>query len=144
MHFLRFFSTWLPVCFLSSFPVSLPQLFHRCSPFSVLRLPLGVFLALAFISSGSRLGFNYSAFCFFFSLLPVFPSQRFLRCASVFINLPTLAYLFSLDPVTGSSFQLWYSAFPAIPFPVYCFASQVLLQFPASCFQLGRSPWLAL
>ena len=35
-------STRLSVCFLSSFPASLPQLFHRCSPFSVFRLPLGV------------------------------------------------------------------------------------------------------
>lgn len=28
------FDTWLSVCFLSSFPVSLPQLFHRCFPLS--------------------------------------------------------------------------------------------------------------
>ena len=27
--------TQLPVCFLSSFPASLPQLFHRCSPFAL-------------------------------------------------------------------------------------------------------------
>ena len=39
MHLFRFFSTQLSVCFLSPFPASLPQLFHRCSPFSVFRLP---------------------------------------------------------------------------------------------------------
>ena len=72
----------------------------RCSS---LRFPV--------LSSGSRLGFDYLAFCFFFSLLPVFPSQWFFRCASIFINLPTLAYLFSLGPVTSLPFQLWYSAF---------------------------------
>ena len=27
--------TQLPVCFLSSFPVSLPQLFHRCLPYAI-------------------------------------------------------------------------------------------------------------
>ena len=30
--FLPGFGTWLSVCFLSSFPVSLPQPFHRCFP----------------------------------------------------------------------------------------------------------------
>ena len=37
--FLSVHHTRLSVCFLSPFPASLPQLFHRCSPFSVFRLP---------------------------------------------------------------------------------------------------------
>ena len=42
-------STWLSVCFLSSLSASLPQLFHRCFPYS---LP-GFFPLLRFLSSTS-------------------------------------------------------------------------------------------
>ena len=136
VHSVRFFSTRLSVCFLSSFPASLPQLFHRCSPFSVFQLPLGVFLAIPFLSSGSRLGFDYSAFCSSVPFLPVFPHSGSFRCRFI---LSISADLFSLQPVTSFPFQLWYLAFLQFLFPLLCFASQVLLQFPASCFQLGRN-----
>ena len=47
-------STWLPVCFLSSLPASLPQLFHRCFPSSPLSLLFRAFLlAFHFLSSAS-------------------------------------------------------------------------------------------
>ena len=46
----------------------------------------------------------------------------------------------SLPPVSMLPFPLWYSAFLRFLSPLHCFASQVLLQLPASCFQLGRSP----
>ena len=45
MHSNQLVSTRLPVCFLSSFPASLPRLFHRCSPFG---LPPTFSLASAF------------------------------------------------------------------------------------------------
>ena len=67
---LPFLSTWLSVCFLSSFPVSLPQLFHRCFP-CALAFGLSPFLLLSFVRF--RSGSDYSAFRSFFSLLPVLP-----------------------------------------------------------------------
>ena len=76
------FRTRLSVCFLSSFPASLPQLFHRCFPFSAFFRPLlfGLFCLLSTFFRPFQLASDYSAFCSFFSLLPVFPWQRFLRC----------------------------------------------------------------
>ena len=47
---LPFLSTRLSVCFLSSFPVSLPQLFHRCFPFA---LAFGLSPHCRFLSSAS-------------------------------------------------------------------------------------------
>ena len=73
--------TWLSVCFLSSFPVSLPQLFHRCFPLSTsLRLFLcrDCLRAFHFLSSVS-FRFWLLGFLTFFSLLLDFPCQRFNR-----------------------------------------------------------------
>ena len=47
---LPFLRTRLPVCFLSSLPVSLPQLFHRCFPFA---FAFGLFPLFRFLSSTS-------------------------------------------------------------------------------------------
>ena len=46
----------------------------------------------------------------------------------------------SPQPVSMSWFLLPVLSSPAFPFYAHCFATQVLLQLPASCFQLGRSP----
>ena len=62
--------TRLPVRFLSSFPVSLPQPFHRCFP-PALAFGLSPFLLHSFVRF--RSGSNYSAFRSFLSLLPVLP-----------------------------------------------------------------------
>ena len=61
----------------------LPRLFHRCSPFG---LPPALLPCLRFLSSASALGSDYSAFCFFLSLHPRFPSQWFPGCP--FIRFP--------------------------------------------------------
>ena len=81
-RFSPFFPTWfpmlsfpvlrtrLPVRFLSSFPVSLPQPFHRCFPPA---LAFGLSPSLPFSFVHFRSGSNYSAFRSFLSLLPVLP-----------------------------------------------------------------------
>ena len=61
---------------------------------------------------------DYSAFCPFFSLLPVLPWQRFLRC--LFIRFPV-----SLFPCFPFCFG---TQLTAIPFSIRCLASQWLLQ----------------
>ena len=62
--------TRLAVCFLSSLPASLPQLFHRCFPSAfasgLFRLPSGFFRPL-------RPASDYSAFRTFLSPLPDLP-----------------------------------------------------------------------
>ena len=110
--------TWLPVCFLSSFPVSLPQPFHRCFPSFLLplvRFSSGLFSLLSTFFRPFLLASDYSAFCSFFSLLPVLPWQRFLRC---FFPLPS-----DLFPCLPSDSGTQLSAFP---FSVCCLASQWL------------------
>ena len=49
-------------------------------------------------------------------------------------------YPFPFQPVAMPSVSLWYSAFLHFFSPLFCFATQVLLQPPTSCFQHGRSP----
>ena len=62
--------TRLPVCFLSFYPASLPQLFHRCFPSAfasgLFRLPSASFRSL-------RPASDYSAFRTFLSPLPDLP-----------------------------------------------------------------------
>jgi len=114
------FGTWLSVRFLSSFPVSLPQPFHRCFPsfpLPLVRFSSGLFCLLSASFRPLQPAFDYSAFCSFFSLLPVLPWQRFLRC---FFPLP--AGLFPCLP-SDSGTQL-----SAFPFSVRCLASQWLPQ----------------
>ena len=96
-----FSSTQLSVCFLSSFPVSLPQLFHRCFPFAF-AFGLSPFLPLSFVCF--RSGSDYSAFCFFRSLLPVLASQWLLQCSSSAFRLPAFHLLFRL--VSHASFSV--------------------------------------
>ena len=71
--------TRLPVRFLSSLPVSLPQPFHRCFP-PALAFGLSPFLLHSFVRFRSASG--YSAFCFFLSALPGSASQWLPRCAA--------------------------------------------------------------
>ena len=115
--------TRLPVCFLSPFPDSLPQLFLRCLPHA-LAFGLSPSDSLSFVRFS--LGSDYSAFRSFFSLLPVFPWRRFPRC---FFPLPS-----GLLPCRPSDSGTQLSA---IPFSVRRFASQKLPQRPDPC---GRFP----
>ena len=105
-------------------PTAVPQVitFFRLST----SLRCGSLLLLSFVRF--RLGSYYSASVF------SFPSSRFshhswyLRCT----------YPSSIPPVSMLRFRLWYSAFLQFLSPLAVFASQVLLQLPTSCFQLGR------
>ena len=92
--------TRLSVCFLSSFPVSLPQPFHRCF---LLAFAFGLSPCFAFFRPLS-LGSDYSAFRPFLSLLPVFPCRRFPRC---FFPLPS-----GLFPCLPSDSGTRLAAFP--------------------------------
>ena len=92
------FGTWLSVRFLSSYPVSLPQPFHRCFPRA---FAFGLFCLLSAFFRPLQPASDYSAFCSVFSLLPVLPWQRFLRCM----------LSSSVGPVSMPSFRFRYSAF---------------------------------
>ena len=132
------FGTWLSVRFLSSFPVSLPQPFHRCFPsfpLPLVRFSSGLFCLLSASFRPLQPASDYSAFCSFFSLLPVLPWQRFLRCL----------ISSSVRPVSMPSFRFRYSAFcisflrPLSRLTVATSAPQPSsLRFPAF------SPWLSL
>ena len=102
--FLHGFDTWLSVCFLSSFPVSLPQLFHRCFPLSTFLRPFlcrDFLLAFSFLSSASAR----------FKLLSIlhflFPSSWLPLCSGSHQCLSSS----SVQPVSMLSFRFWYSAF---------------------------------
>ena len=74
---------------------------HSCSTGASLLLSLsGLFPHFAFFRP-LPLGSDYSAFRSFFSLLPVLPCRRFLRCLSSS----------SVLPVSMLSFRFWYLAF---------------------------------
>ena len=83
---------------------------------------------LSFVHFG--LGSDYSASVSSVPFFPAFPHSGSFRCLFIRIH-------FSLFPCFRFCFGTW---LPAIPFSAGCFASQVLLQLPTSCFQLGRSP----
>ena len=130
--------TRLSVCFLSSFPVSLPQPFHRCFPsfpLSFVRFSSGLFCLLSAFFRPLQPASDYSAFCPFFSLLPVLPWQQFLRCL----------FSSSVRPVSMPSFRFRYSAFcisflrPPFRLTVATSASQ-----PSSLRLPAFSPWLSL
>ena len=120
--------TWLSVSFFSSYPASLPtavplvitfRFRPRCFP-----------LLFRFLSSAS------------FPVLITQPSP-FLFPSSprpLAWVLRVLIYPFPFQPVAMPSVSLWYSAFLHFFSPLFCFATQVLLQLPTSCFQYGRSP----
>ena len=68
--------TRLPVCFLSSYPASLPQLFHRCFPsfpLPLVRFSSGLFRLPSAPFRSLRPASDYSAFRAFLSPLPDLP-----------------------------------------------------------------------
>ena len=121
--------TRLSVCFLSSFPVSLPQPFHRCFPsfpLPLVRFSSGLFCSPSAFFRLLLLASDYSAFRSFFSLLPVLPCRRFLRCSTVsfvpvaFLFRPACFHAFLPIPVLSSLRFLS---------PLFCFVSQALHSF---------------
>ena len=121
--------TRLSVCFLSSFPVSLPQPFHRCFPSFLLplvRFSSGLFCSPSAFFRLLLLASDYSAFRSFFSLLPVLPCRRFLRCSPVpfvpFAFLFRFACFHASLPIPVLSFLRFLS-------PFLCFVSQALRSF---------------
>ena len=126
--------TRLSVCFLSSLPASLPQLFHRCFPSA---FASGLSPHSAFFRPLS-LGSYYSAFRPFFSLLPVFPCRRFLRCCPFALRLPRFSS--SAWPVSMPCFRFG-TLLTASPFSIRCLASQWLLQRLGLPCGLGLFPF---
>lgn len=122
--------TRLPVCFLSSFPVSLPQPLLRCFPsfpLPYVRFFSGLFRLLSGFFRPLQPASDYSAFCPFFSPLPDLPWQRFSRCATV--------------PFVPVAFLFRFACFHAsLPIPVL---SSLRFLSPSGCFvsQALRSFW---
>ena len=96
--------TRLAVCFLSSLPASLPQLFHRCFPSAfasgLFRLPSGFFRPL-------RPASDYSAIRLSFPLFPISPDGGSLG-ARPFLS--SLSLSSDLRLVSKPSSRFWYSA----------------------------------
>ena len=120
--FLPDFRTWLSVGFLSSFPVSLPQLFHWCSPFS---FPPAFVLCFAFFRPLCFRLLTTQLSALSFPFLPFSPGSGSFG-----------AYLYPLPlcllPYSGSALVLSFLFFVS---PVSVFASQWLLfrSFALSC-----------
>ena len=114
------FGTRLSVCFLSSFPASLPQPFHRCFP--------SFLLSFVCFSSGLSACFPFSFvhFCLLLTTqpsalsFPFFPFSPGSGSSGAFFPLPS-----DLFPCLPSDSGTQLSAFP---FSVFCFASQWLPQ----------------
>ena len=114
-------------------PTAGPQvLAWRPFPFGPFRFSISPFFSAFFRPLLS--GFDYSASVSSFPFFPFLPHGGFpgaygssFSSACFHASVPDLVL-----------------SLPALPFTAYCFASQVLLQLPASCFQLGRSPLLSL
>ena len=117
--------TRLSVSFLSSFPVSLPQLFHRCLPYALCfrYFPLRLLSFVRF-----RLGSDYSAFRTFFSLssrfslTAVLPVHIFLfrwACCHAFLPILVLSLLqfFSPNAVLPHSGLLQHLVSVTVDFP---------------------------
>ena len=94
--------TWLSVCFLSSFPVSLPQLFHRCFPLSTSLRP---FLCRDFLLTFDFLSSILVRFKLLSFLTFLFPSSRYPHSAVISMHVSS-----SVQPVAMLSFRFWYSA----------------------------------
>lgn len=129
--------TWLSVCFLSSFPASLPQLFYRCFPLSTSLRPFlcrDFLLAFSFLSSALA-RFWLLSFLAFFSLLLDLTCQRFFSMY-VFLFSPACFHAFLLILVLSSlQFLL-----PTIVSPHSCY-----FNVPAFSFRiLADFPWLSL
>ena len=101
------FRTRLSVRFLSSYPASLPQLFHRCFPSFPLSLLFRAFPfpPLSFVRFGSVLTTQPSVSSF--PLFPISPDGGSLG-AHWFLASPLLSS--SVQPVSMPSFRFWYSA----------------------------------
>ena len=113
--FSPFFPTWFPVssfpvlrtrlsvCFLSSLPVSLPQLFHRCFPFA---FAFGLSPLFRFLSSASVLVLTTQPSALSFPFFPFSPGggsygASFLfrpACFHAFLPIPVLGLLHFLSP----------------------------------------------
>jgi len=115
------FGTWLSVRFLSSFPVSLPQPFHRCFP--SFPLPLvhffsGLFCLLSAFFRPLQLASDYSAFRSSFPHFPVSPhggssGASFLfrpACFHAFLPIPVLSFLQFFSPLAVSPHSGYLSA----------------------------------
>ena len=98
---------------------------HSCSTDASLLLSLLGFPLSSVFFRPLPFGSDYSAFRSFFSLLPVFPCRRFLRCCPFALRLPRSSS--SVRPVAMPLFRFWYSAYCASFLP-RCLASQWLLQ----------------
>ena len=131
---LPFLLTW----FSASFPFVLPNFAPAAVPlvlaFSSASFPLLLFKAFVlyfrFLSSTSALGSDYSAFCFFRSLLPGFPSQWFFPVPSAslcFVSSALFRFVIripsGLFPYLPSCFGTWLSC---DSLSTAHFASQVL------------------
>ena len=138
--------TRLPVCFLSSFPDSLPQPFLRCFPLA-LAFGLSPSGSLSFVRFPS--GSGYSAFRSFLSLLPALPCRRFPRCFFLFrpacfhafLPIPVLGLLQFLSPFAGSLHSSYPSASAFFLSSLPGLASQRLLRcaLPLSLSGFPRS-----
>ena len=167
-------SQWLPRCTVSAlassvFPVPSRLVSHPFSPGSSYLAfcsfpfvppgfaPTAVPPVLPFVSAFASLpGFSacfplsFVRFCSLlttqpsvlsFPIFPISPDGGSLGAVR-FLSSPSLSS--SVRPVAMPSFRFRYSASCDFLSPFHCFVSQALTQFPASCFQLGRSPWLSL
>ena len=132
--------TRLPVCFLSSFLASLPQLFHECLPSAfAFGLSPSDPLPFARFSSGS----DYSALCFFLSALCPFR-----------LTVGSSSRLGSLRPLRSSpsstagfpsaSSGSAYSVLCSFPFALPCFASHSCSAGARPSLSLRRSPLFPL
>ena len=127
---------------------------HSCSTGASLlfrfRFSSGLFCSPSAFFRLLLLASDYSAFRSFFSLLPVFPWQRFLRCTTVsfvpvvFLFRPACFHAFLLIPVLG--FLHFLSPLAVSPHSSYLSASAFFLSAPGFfpfAFALG-SGYLAL
>ena len=133
MKSFRFVCTWLSVCFLSSFPASLPTAVPLVLAF---RSPSGVspLPPLSFVR------FRFRLRLLSFPLL-LFPSSR-LPLTAVLSGARLSASLAACCHARGSALVL---SFPAYSLPrSHCLASQSLRQLPAFALRLRPSPWLSL
>ena len=133
--------TRLSVCFLSSLPVSLPQLFHRCFPFAF-AFGLSPFDPFPFVRFSS--GSYYSASVSSFPLSSRFPlTAGLLRCCLSAFQLPCFSTSvppgFPCFPSVSS-----YSAFCLFPFIPPGFAPTAVPPVLPFCFRFRAFPLLPL
>ena len=132
----------LPVCFLSTFPVSLPQPFTRCS----LLLPgrLRPFLsasarAARFLSSASGLEPVYSASVSSFPFTAVSLHSRY---SAAYLSTASSACFHASSAILVLSFPaILFPAIEVLPHRCYFLRRPFILPFG---WILGRSPWLSL